>query len=239
MSTKIADLTLTKQTGNTLTLNAKGKYVSDDSYFGIEVQSGAAMATIASTDASIESDSSDRNISAAIGTKSSSAPLSGYYLKIGASGTGASAITTAGWLAEGTVGTATATNSFYFPVIAATASVGGTNTVTPSASISGSHVTLSNTDNGVSVTATGGGSASASVSATATQTGLVVNGDSIGTATITGSSQTTSASSFISGVTLGIPQSGTNSFAVTLPNGNNDTITLTFVVDTYGNWSVE
>lgn len=238
MSTKIADLTLTKQTGNTLTLNAKGKYVSDDSYFGIEVQSGAAMATIASTDASIEADSSDRNISAALGTKSTSAPVSGYYLKIGASGTGASAITTAGWLAEGTVGTATATNSFYFPVTQASGSTSVVNTLTPSAMLSQSNVTFSNTDNGISVTATGGGSASASGHGYITQPGFLLSGAVTESVTAT-DTKNTSASSFISGVTLGIPQSGTNSFAVTLPNGDNDTITLTFVVDTYGNWSVE
>lgn len=238
MSTKIADITLTKQTGNTLTLNAKGKYVQDDSYFGIDVKNGVATVTVVGTDASIQSDSSGRNISSIIGTKSGSAPSSGYYLMVNASGTGTSTVTTAGWLPAGSLGTASASGPLYFPVDSATASISGTNTVTPSASISGSNVTLSNTNNGISVTATGGGTASASASASVSQVGYLAD-NAIAPATINAASQTTTAASYISGVTLGIPDSGTNTFAVTLPNGDNDTITLTFTVDAYGNWSIE
>ena len=39
----------------------------------------------------------------------------------------------------------------------------------------------------------------------------------------------------IEGVEITAPESGTNSFYVTLPNGANDTITLTFEVDSEGN----
>ena len=39
----------------------------------------------------------------------------------------------------------------------------------------------------------------------------------------------------IEGVEITAPNSGTNSFYVTLPNGANDTITLTFEVDSEGN----
>ena len=42
----------------------------------------------------------------------------------------------------------------------------------------------------------------------------------------------------ITGVELTVPESGTNSFDVTLPNGENDTITLTFEVDSEGNSNV-
>ena len=214
MSTKLGDITLTKQTGTKVTLNTEHKYVSDDKYFLIDVQSGAGAVTIASTDASIESDSSSRNISGVIGTKGSSAPASGYYFKVAASGTGSSTITTAGWLDTGSLGTASASQSLYFPVQAALASIAGTNTVTPSASITGSNVTLSNTNNGISITATGGGTAAASASASSTQAGYVPSGETMCSGTINASSQTTTATSYISGVTLGIPASGTNTFAL-------------------------
>ena len=39
----------------------------------------------------------------------------------------------------------------------------------------------------------------------------------------------------IEGMEITAPESGTNSFYVTLPNGANDTITLTFEVDSEGN----
>lgn len=39
----------------------------------------------------------------------------------------------------------------------------------------------------------------------------------------------------IEGVEITIPESGTNSFYVTLPNGENETITLIFTVDAEGN----
>lgn len=42
----------------------------------------------------------------------------------------------------------------------------------------------------------------------------------------------------IPGVELTIPESGVNSFYITLPNGENDTITLWFNVDTNGNSEV-
>lgn len=42
----------------------------------------------------------------------------------------------------------------------------------------------------------------------------------------------------ITGVELTIPSSGTNSFDVTMPSGENNTITLTFEVDSEGNSNV-
>lgn len=237
MSSKIADLTITKKDNTVLTLNTAGTYVPDDKFFNIDVQSGAGAVTVASTDASIDSDSSNRNISEFIGSKSTTAPVSGYYLKVNSSGTGTSTITTAGWLDTGSMGTATANNSYYFPVDTATISITNTLSVFPSASVSGSHVTFSNTDNGISVTATGGGTPSGSVSLSSTG-GFVPEG-SAGQSTDTGSSSTTTASLYISGVTLTAPSSGTRSFSVTVPNDNNDTLTLTFTVDSNGNWTLE
>ena len=48
----------------------------------------------------------------------------------------------------------------------------------------------------------------------------------------------TAINSTIPGVELTAPESGTNSFYVTLPNGANDTITLIFTVDANGNSDV-
>ena len=40
---------------------------------------------------------------------------------------------------------------------------------------------------------------------------------------------------YINGVNIPIPESGTNTFTVTVPNGANDTVTITFTVDSNGN----
>ena len=136
------------------------------------------------------------------------------------------------------MGTASDSKTLYFPIDTATGSFSGTNTVTPSASISGSHVTLSNTDNGISVTATGGGTASATASVVAQTAGYVPSGVTVGSGTVNASSLTTTASSFISGVTLVAPTTGTSSFSVTVPNGES-TQTVTFTVNASGIVTVE
>lgn len=239
MATKLGDITLAKQEGTILTLATEGKYVNDNVYFSLGVSSGAATVTVASTDAEVVDDSVNRNVVSIIGNKSTSAPQSGYYIKVEASGTGTSTVTTAGWLATGSLGTASATNGFYFPVQAASITTSGSNVVTPSASVSGSNVTLGNVNNGISITATGGGSASASYSAISTLAGYVPENTTIASGSSDASNTTTTASSYISGVTIPIPSSGTNTFAVTVPNGTNDTVTFTFTVDANGNTSIE
>lgn len=44
---------------------------------------------------------------------------------------------------------------------------------------------------------------------------------------------------YINGITIVSPESGTRTFAITLPNGENDTITLTVTVYANGDWSIE
>jgi len=237
-ATNLGNILVTKQTGTKLTLNTNGKYVDNDVAFNIGVRQGIGSVTVASTDATIQSDSTGRNISSVIGQKTTTAPSSGYYIKVGADGSGECTITTSGWVDVGTLGTASASASFYFPIDAATATVSGINTVTPSASVVGNNVSLSNTDNGISITATGGGTASASVSAVGDNAGYAAQNVELGTATIAGQQQTTSASTYISGVTIPVPETGTNTFTVTLPNGAGDTITLIFEVDSEGNSTV-
>ena len=230
-------VTLAKQVGTLLSLSTGSNYVDKDIELTLNVQSGAGAAGSASADADVESGGTG-NISAVVGAKSTTAPSSGYYIKVGASASGNSQVTTAGWLDTGNLGTASDSKTLYFPIDTATGSFSGTNTVTPSASISGSHVTLSNTDNGISVTATGGGTASATASVVAQTAGYVPSGVTVGSGTVNASSLTTTASSFISGVTLVAPTTGTSSFSVTVPNGES-TQTVTFTVNASGIVTVE
>ena len=231
------EVTLTKRGGTLLTLPTSEKYVDRDIEFTLNARACVSSANTASADADIQSDSSLMNISGIIGTKSSTAPSTGYYLKIGASGSGSSYISTSGWVETGGLPTASTTATLYFPVDSAVVSLSGTNTVTPSASVSGTNVTLSNTNNGILISAVGGGSASASATATGSTEGYLPTG-TCATGTLSASSTTTTVTSYIAGVTIPIPASGTNTFFVTLPNGENDTITLYFEVDSEGNSNV-
>ena len=231
-------ITISKRLGTLLTLSTDDKFVDKDIQFEINAQSAAVAAVSATADASVESTSgsgSGVNISNVIGTKSTTEPSSGYYVRVKATGSGSYSVTTPGWIDSGA--SASTDETVYFPVDAGAASVSGSNTVTPSASISGSNVTLSNTNNGVSVTATGGGTASASAVATTTAAGYVPNNTQLGSATINASNASTQASSFISGVTIQKPASGNNTFAITVPNGNS-TVTFTFKVNANGDVTI-
>ena len=104
-------LTLTKKSGTKITLETDDSYVDKDVELTLNVQSGAGAANTASADANVESDETSRNISSAIGAKSDTAPASGYYLRVGASGSGSSKVTTAGWLDTGNLPTASTTSS--------------------------------------------------------------------------------------------------------------------------------
>lgn len=48
----------------------------------------------------------------------------------------------------------------------------------------------------------------------------------------------TSITGSLSGVTINTPSSGTRSFSITVPNGQNSTITFVFTVDSSGNTTV-
>ncbi len=232
------DITITKRVGTLLTLDTDAKYVDKDVQFTIGVQSAASAADTTEADADVEATDSGSiggiNISNVIGAKSDSEPSSGYYIRVKATGSGSSKVTTPGWLDAGSMEEATATATKFFPVDAAAISVTGNNTVTPSASISGSNVTLSNTDNGISITSTGGGTASANVSALSTAAGYVPDNTTMDTDTINAGSTTTTASAFISGVNIETPETGTRTFSVTVPNGSS-TVTFTFNLNSNGN----
>lgn len=241
VSALTGEITVTKQLNTILTLATNGTYVDKDVQFSIGVLGAAAAANTAAADADVVSTDDGSiggvNISGVIGDKQTTEPSSGYYIRIDATGSGSSKITTAGWINAGALDTASTTATKYFPVQAAQVAASGTNTVSPSASVSGSNVTLSNTDNGISVTATGGGTASATATVTGSQAGYIPAGETLDSTTINAPSASTTAASFISGVTLNAPASGTRSFTITVPNGDS-TQTITFTVDSDRNVTI-
>lgn len=130
--------------------------------------------------------------------------------------------------------------SVYVGLKKATMTVTGTNTVSPSASVSGSNITLSDTDNGIKVTATGGGTASVTAIATTNAAGYAPASTQLGSATLSASSNTTTANKYISRVKLVPPSSGTRSFEIEVPNGSTTNfIVFRFTVDTSGNVTVD
>lgn len=121
----------------------------------------------------------------------------------------------------------------------ATAVISGTNIVTPDVSVSSTNVSLSTSiNNGIYITSVAEASASASVSATTGNAGYAASSTVLGTGTVNSTLETASETQYVSGVTIPKPASGTNSFSVTVPNGNS-TVTFTFVVDSSGNVTIE
>lgn len=232
-----ADITLTKQLNTLLTLSTLNKYVDKDIQFNLGVRSASASLTAAANSAieSTVATSGGTNISGSVGTKTTTEPSSGYFIRVKASGSGNVNIGTTGWIDN--IQSASADETAFYPISEATFSASGTNTVTPSASLTGSNITLSEIDNGISITATGGGTASASVVASAASAGYVESGNIL-SETIAAPNNTTTAAKYVSGVTIQTPSSGTRTFSVTVPNGDS-TVTFTFSVDSNGNVVIE
>lgn len=157
-------------------------------------------------------DTSVGDLSAATTTK----PTSGYYvaIKSNADSTSVTAIPAVSSAGYGTTSYYTATNATqsvgvndsattYFTIPGATATITGTNTVSPTASVSSnSNVTLSTTNNGISVTATGGGTASITATATTDTSGYAADTATLGSATLTAASNTTTATKYITAITV-------------------------------------
>jgi len=116
-----ASLTIAKKTGTVLTLLTNQKYVDANQQFTIGVQDGASAANTASADVSVDSTaatSGGTNISAAVGSKTTTEPSSGFFIRMNASGSGSSKVTTAGWLDEGNLAVASTQETKYFPIAA-------------------------------------------------------------------------------------------------------------------------
>lgn len=196
----------------------------DSSVYYIPVPTGEGEANTASAEitktTTDNSQTGGINIGAIIGTRATAEPTEGYYISFSSTGGGSSKIKTAGWFPQGaTLTPASTTVERFFPVTAAEGNVSGTNTVSPTADVSGSNVTLGSTDNGISVTATGGGTASVTAQANITTAGYVPKQNNLFSKTLTANSNTTTKTKFISAVTI---PSG-KSLSVT----NNGTLTLT------------
>lgn len=199
----------------------------------------AADVNIYSTDGS----NAGVNISSIVGTKVTSEPASGYYLAF--KGEGNSKVTTAGWFQTGSLAKTTSAAK-YFPITAATGSVTGTNTVSPTASLNGSNVTLGDTNNGISVTATGGGTASVTASANITTAGYAPEGNGFSSAVLAASSNTTTATKYISAITIpsGKSLTITNNGTATMTSSgttnlsNTGTATITSTSKTAGNVTI-
>lgn len=140
-----------------------------------------------------------------------------------------------------TVTVKAASNSTYVSLKKATMTVAGTNTVTPTASATGSQATLVSTNNsGVSITATGGGTASVTATATTNAAGYAPASTQLGSATLTASSNTTTDIKYLKEVKIVPPSSGTREFGIVVPNGSTtDFITFVFHVDSSGNVTID
>lgn len=124
-----------------------------------------------------------------------------------------------------------ASGSTYISFKKATMTVAGTNTVTPSASLSKDDgITWSDTNNGLSITATGGGTASVTATATTNVTGYAPASTQLGSATLNAASNTTTAVKYITGIT--VPKAKTFTIS-TAANTAADSAALTVTNNAY------
>lgn len=129
--------------------------------------------------------------------------------------------------------------TYYFSMKKATMTVAGTNTVSPTASVAGAQATLVTTNNsGISITATGGGTASVTATATTNAAGYAPANTQLGSATLSATNKTTTATKYLKEVEIVKPSSGTREFGIKVPNGDS-TITFVFHVDSSGNVTVD
>lgn len=115
---------------------------------------------------------------------------------------------------------------------------GGGVSGTASASATNASISDSTNNSGVSIVAAG----------SATRAQVTYNGAVGGWVTKTNGAEALAAGNataltnktyYINGVTIPIPSSGNNIFNITVPNGNNDTITFVFKVDSSGNTYID
>ena len=204
---------------------------------------GVAAADSASvTKVATDGSNAGVNITASIGTATTTEPNSGYYAAF--TGSGGSKVTTAGWFPTGSLSAATSATT-YFPITAAAGSV------TMSAG-SGSCDFTNNTVNiffdennqnnsGIAIQIQGSGSVSATAKITTAGYTPVNNSFATGSST---SSNTATLTQYVSGVQLVPPSSGTRSFFVQVPdgaaiNGEFDYQKFIFTYDAAGNVWIE
>lgn len=200
------------------------------------------VAEVSGNDAINIGDDSVSDLSAATTTK----PTSGYYVAIKSNAsstdiTATPAVSSAGYGTTSQYSATTATQAVgandsvttYFTIPGATATVTGTNTVTPSASVAAgnSNVTLSTTNNGIPVTATGGGTASVTATAKTNVSGYAADSATLGSATLNASSKTTTATKYITAIT--VPKDKTFTLTTTADTALDSTSNVTINNNAY------
>ena len=240
MDNAVANITITKQTGTNIHLPTQDTYVDSDIDINLDVQQATSSIWSANINMNLSSDTATKsgtNVIDSVLNVNFNEPNSGYYIQMNANSSGQSAITSSGWIDEGVLPAATISQTRYISLREATMNISGTNTVTPTVVTAGTNATLSDQNNGIYVTATGGGTASVSATATTDQPGYAPASIDLGTATINSSNTLTAETKYISGVNIPQTNGRSNSFTVTVPNGNT-TQDVTFTVDSSGNVTV-
>lgn len=206
----------------TITLPTTGKYVSKNIKLNVSAQSGSAT-TPATTINSVPTITINGTglITATNNTTSNITP-----------------VVSPGWVSSGTAGTVTIGGSNTNQLPTAAASVTGTNVVTPTATVSGTNIIYTNQNTGVAITAIGGGSASVTATAATSTAGYAPVSATLGSATLSAESITTTDTKYITGINIPIPESGITEFTVGLPDGMGGYFPLIFTVDSEGNSSV-
>ena len=142
-----------------------------------------------------------------------------YFLAFNIGGGGNSTVTQAGWISTGDIIGSTTSSTAYYTLAQAAITVTKNPSVSSTATLTQTGVTLSTTDNGISIKATGSATASGSITATVNTAGYAPQ-DLTTTASISANS-TTSTTKYITGVTL--------------PNNKNTTFTVSASSNTRGN----
>ena len=215
-------LTLTKKTGTTITLPTNGTYVDKDIKITLGVQEGSATTPATTITVSPTFTISDNGV-------------------INITCSGSQSITPtieSGYITEGTAGTVSVTGRKSQILDSATADITGTIIITPATSISGSKVSFTNNDTGISISSQGGGTAIADVIAKTKTVGHSgpVNRQ-LGSKQISKATSTyTTATRYLQGVKV----TEGKSFIIDLPNGNNgDRIQFEFSVDNNNNVTIQ
>ena len=232
------NITITKQSNTVLTLFTENKFVDKNLQFSIDVQEADTTLNIEADSTIVDSvpTKSGTNIADIIGQKENVEPDDGYYIEVRPSANPTVSMKTAGWIENDSIHTIVSYAPTFYPVSEASIDTLGDGVVTPLASVSGVNAVLSNVDNGIQISATGGGYAEATFSSSVSAAGYVPIGTT--NTDISIGQRVTSASAFISEVSMTTPSSGNRTFSVTVPNGNSN-VTFMFSVDSEGNVTIE
>ena len=204
-------ITLTKQNNTILTLSTKEKYTSKNIELTLSVRGISGTLGGSASAGKATAAISNVNSMATITTLTGLTAGTDYWtVKATATSTAGSytpkyTVNTSGWLNSTVSGSAQTVSvtadstgkSIYIPKASMT--IGGTNTVSPTASVAGTTnvVYMNTTNNGIAVTATGGGTASVTATATTNQAGYAPASTQLGSKALNASSKTTTATQYI------------------------------------------